>query len=219
MFALLLLSGGFSNSDDVAVAKNWLSHWLSDYFLYGIVILIIALPIYIRKLKQDKVVAEHNVLTVDTQKSVDGFVQQKAQDSNLYQKVTLLTDRESNFYEAIRFVAEKYSYTVLSKVRLADIVNVSDDVEKRSSEWYAYFNKISRKHIDFALADKNNLDIKLLIEIDDYTHQREDRMERDEFVDSVCEQANIPIIHLNDVIDLEEKIINILHSQKTEQEM
>ena len=143
----------------------------------------------------------------------------KKKSYNTYQKAQVLTEREKNFYETIRLIAEKHNLNVSAKVRLADIVKVSDKIQKQSSLWWSKFEKISQKHIDFALADKSNLEIKLLIEIDDYTHQRPDRIERDKFVDSVCKQANIPILHLYDVIGLEDKIVNILHSEKTEQEM
>ena len=143
----------------------------------------------------------------------------QAENNNAYQKAQVLTEREKNFYETIRLIAEKHNLNVSPKMRLADIVKVNDDVEFQSSEWHSRFNKINKKHVDFALADKTNLEIKLLIEIDDYTHQRADRKERDKFVDSVCEQVNIPILHLYDVVGLEEKIVDILHSEKTEQEM
>ncbi|MBQ4645445.1 MAG: DUF2726 domain-containing protein [Clostridia bacterium] len=143
----------------------------------------------------------------------------KAENNNAYQKAKVLTEREKNFYETIRLIAEKYSLNVLQKMRLADIVNVSDEIPKQSRLWWSKFGQISQKHIDFALQDKTDLEIKLLIEIDDYTHQRIDRIKRDEFVDSVCEQANIPILHLYDVIGLEDKIVNILHKEKIEQEM
>ena len=136
-----------------------------------------------------------------------------------YQKAQVLTEREKNFYETIRLIAEKHNLNVSAKMRLADIVNVNDNIEYKSSRWYSDFNRINKKHIDFALQDKTNLEIKLLIEIDDYTHKRVDRIERDNFVDSVCKQVNIPILHLYDVIGLEEQIVNILHSEKTKQEM
>ena len=148
-----------------------------------------------------------------------GVNNQSNSKQNAYQKAQVLTEREKNFYETIRLIAEKHNLNVSAKMRLADIVNVSDEIQKQSSLWRSNFGKISQKHIDFALQDKTNLEIKLLIEIDDYTHQREDRIERDKFVDSVCEQVNIPILHLYDVIGLEDKIVNILHSDKTEQEM
>lgn len=261
MFILLLLSGGLSGNG-IVLASDWVIQWWSETLLYGIVILAIALPIYIRKLKQDKFFVNIEVAEEDIQKKVDEFrrYQQEKQDeiayqkamrlteeekerlkkyrnhnspndndylsndnhyneNNTYQKAQVLTEREKNFYETIRLIAEKHNLNVSAKMRLADIVNVSDYIEYKSSKWYSEFNRINKKHIDFALADKNNLDIKLLIEIDDSTHQREDRIERDKFVDSVCEQVNIPILHLYDVIGLEDKIINILHSEKTEQEM
>ncbi len=136
-----------------------------------------------------------------------------------YKKANFLTYNEQNYYEIIRLIAEKHNYNVLSKVRFADIVNVDDNVKKDSVSWWNKFNKISQKHIDFALADKSNLEIKLLIEVDDLSHQRMDRIERDEFVDSVCNEVGIPILHITDMIGLEEKILNILELQKTTQEM
>ena len=173
-----------------------------------IVMLIISLAIYgvvliVDKGKKDKVKQtnyEHQI-----------------QNIQAYQKAELLTEREKNFYETIRLIAEKYNYAVLSKVRFADIVNVDEEaLSKNSPEWWRNFNKISRKHIDFALAEKQNLNVKLLIEIDDSTHQRNDRIDRDNFVDMVCQQVNIPILHLYDVVGLDEKIENILHCQSSE---
>lgn len=173
-----------------------------------IVMLIISLAIYgvvliVDKGKKDKVKQtnfEHQI-----------------QNIQAYQKAELLTEREKNFYETIRLIAEKYNYAVLSKVRFADIVNVDEEaLSKNSPEWWRNFNKISRKHIDFALAEKQNLNVKLLIEIDDSTHQRNDRIDRDNFVDMVCQQVNIPILHLYDVVGLDKKIENILHCQSSE---
>lgn len=127
-----------------------------------------------------------------------------------YEKANLLTDNERNFYETIRLIAEKHDFNVLSKVRLADIVNVNENVQSKTAEWWEYFKRISQKHIDFALADKNSLEIKLVIEVDDSSHKRPDRIERDRFVDKVLENAGIPILHIENVIGLEDKITNLL---------
>ena len=214
MFILLLISG----ENGLQLASEWVIKWWSEYLLYGVVILAIALPIYIKKLKQDKILAEQKAQIPNKKENIDEFIIQP-QGSNSYQKAQVLTEREKNFYETIRLIAEKHNLNVSAKMRLADIVKVSDEIKKQSSLWWSKFEKISQKHIDFALQDKTNLEIKLLIEIDDYTHQRTDRIERDKFVDSVCEQVNIPILHLYDVVGLEDKIVSILHSDKTEQEM
>ena len=126
--------------------------------------------------------------------------------SNSYEKTELLSQREKDFYKKLFIVADKFNYTVIAKIRLADLVNVNDNIMKNSSEWWSKFNKISRKHIDFALAQKDDLSIKLLIELDDSTHNASDRQDRDAFVDSVCQQANIPILHVWNANNLEEKI-------------
>ena len=126
--------------------------------------------------------------------------------SNSYEKAELLSQREKDFYKKLFIVADKFNYTVIAKIRLADLVNVNDNIMKNSSEWWSKFNKISRKHIDFALAQKDDLSIKLLIELDDSTHNASDRQDRDAFVDSVCQQANIPILHVWNANNLEEKI-------------
>lgn len=240
----------FTLGEGTATAIEWVKQWWSENFFICISILAISLPIYIKKIKIDKALANRPSEPEDVKKKVEEFRKYQqatnlpdkdrnnsteydtklygvdyqtnnnsAENNNAYQKAQVLTEREKNFYETIRLVAEKHNLNVSAKMRLADIVNVSDDIEYKSSKWYSGFNKINKKHIDFALQDKSNLEIKLLIEIDDFTHQREDRIERDKFVDSVCEQANIPILHLYDVIGLEDKIVNILHSEKTEQEM
>lgn len=229
MFILLpigALADGYDFSYGVIVAKDMATQWFASlienkHIWIVLAMLFVPIPIYILNLKKDTNLAKREAFTVDNQNNIDECMRQQQEKQNeiVYQKANLLTEREKNFYETIRLIAEKHNLNVSAKIRLADIVNVSDSIQKQSSLWWSKFEKISQKHIDFALADKNNLEIKLLIEIDDSTHQREDRIERDKFVDSVCEQVNIPILHLYDVIGLEDKIVNILHSEKTEQEM
>jgi hypothetical protein len=57
----------------------------------------------------------------------------------------------------------------------------------------AYYNKIDRKHVDFLLCDSASLKPVMGIELDDASHQRQDRIERDELVDKVFEQAGLPL--------------------------
>ena len=198
-------------------AKHILNQIDPKCYWYCTFILAVTLPIYLLKLKKENDVKKDKMSKgneeLKHQQQIGG------EGSISYQRATLLTERENDFYQTIRIIAEKYGYTVLSKVRLADIVDVDHSVKYKSSSWYSKFNRINSKHIDFALAEKSNLEIKLLIEIDDSTHQRKDRIERDDFVDFVCEQVNIPILHIYDVTELEEKIAKILYGDKINQEM
>lgn len=103
----------------------------------------------------------------------------------------LLSENEKQAYYALLPIAEEYGFTVCPKVRLADIVLV----EKGTEEYMKWFNKIKAKHVDMVLCDKE-LNIVLAVEVDDPSHDRADRIERDEFVDKIYDKIGLPIIHL-----------------------
>lgn len=123
-----------------------------------------------------------------------------------YRKKHLVSNREFIFYNELKMIARKLNLCILCKIRVADLVEVYGT--NNNSEYYKYFGKIKSKHIDFALANQENLDIILLIEIDDSSHDKKDRKERDEFVNSVYEKCGYKILHIRDTILLEEKIKN-----------
>lgn len=123
-----------------------------------------------------------------------------------YRKKYLLTKNELEFYKCLKIIADELNLCVLSKIRLADLIEIYG--HKNNSEYFKYFGKIKAKHIDFALAKKENLEIILLIELDDFSHNRQDRKLRDEFIDKICKQCNYKILHTQDNILLKEKIIS-----------
>ena len=77
------------------------------------------------------------------------------------------------------------------KLRLADIVGVAPGQEN----YMSYFNRIKAKHTDFVICDPETMEVILAIELDDPSHEREERIERDAFVDKVYEAAGIPLLH------------------------
>lgn len=89
---------------------------------------------------------------------------------------------------------------------MADLVevNVAD-----KNQWSTYFNKISRKHIDFALALPDNLKIVLLVELDDNTHN-EKQYERDRFIESVYKKTGYKLLRVHNTKNLKEKIETLL---------
>jgi hypothetical protein len=96
---------------------------------------------------------------------------------------------ERSFYEVlVRLIPE---YTVFAKIRLADLVYVQSD---RAAFW-SHFNRISAKHVDFAVCDKDLAPI-LVIELDDSSHEAEKRKTREEFVDQVLSAAAVPIVRV-----------------------
>ncbi len=123
-----------------------------------------------------------------------------------YRKKLLLTKNEWSFYKSLKPIADELGYSVLAKIRVADLVEVTT---KDRSEWQRYFNKINKKHIDFVLAKPENLQVILLIELDDNSHN-EAQKQRDEFVDLLYKQTEYNFLHVRGTGELKEKIINAI---------
>ena len=121
------------------------------------------------------------------------FSQKKKKTLNTlhYRKKYLLTKNEYSFFQMIKPVVQKKHLHILCKIRLADLIEPLPNSDR--SEWFSDFNKIKSKHIDFALAD-DNMHIILLIELEDRSHEKTERIERDDFVSSVLIQVGYKLI-------------------------
>lgn len=106
------------------------------------------------------------------------------------QRDDFLTAAELSFYRVLTLGLDG-SYFVCPKVNLADIFFVSGSYKKQS-----YRNKIDRKHVDFLLCDPTSMMPILGVELDDDSHGRRDRQDRDQFVDQVFEVAGLPLLHV-----------------------
>lgn len=104
---------------------------------------------------------------------------------------SLVTNSELSFFHVLREAVED-QWHVVAMVRLADIMRV----RKGTAEFQKWQNKIHAKHIDFLLCDPESLEIVLAIELDDATHQRADRQERDEFVNAAFECCGLPLLRV-----------------------
>ena len=67
-------------------------------------------------------------------------------------------------------------------------------VQRRRNMGHA--NRIDRKHVDFVLCNPKTMQPALVVELDDSTHQRKDRQERDELIDAAFAVAELPILHV-----------------------
>jgi len=103
----------------------------------------------------------------------------------------LLTKAERSFFGVLQNAIGN-RYLIFAKVRLADLVFLPSGTEKRQS----HFNRIQSKHVDFVLCDHDIVRPLLAIELDDSSHNRTDRQDRDAFVDSALSAAGLPILHV-----------------------
>lgn len=121
----------------------------------------------------------------------------------LYKKRTyFFTKNELNFYRDLVKETADLNLVLFSKVRLADLI----EPKEKGSTWQSQFNRIRSKHVDFVLCDLPSVKPMLVIELDDSSHDRADRQERDSFVDKALAQAEIPIIHTKSSNGIGEKI-------------
>lgn len=119
-----------------------------------------------------------------------------------YEKRWLFSYNEKYAYKRLKEIADQMGYTVFTKVRLLDLL----EPVKNNPKYKTYFYKVQAKHVDFVLCD-NNLNAQHIIELDDSSHDRKDRKERDEFVDAVLKSVGYNIIHTRAITeDIKEQL-------------
>ena len=106
-------------------------------------------------------------------------------------KSSVMSKNERDFYFALLNAAGN-DYDIFGMVRMADLLEVEKGVAKRQS-WQ---NRVNCKHIDFVLCDRNTQEPILAIEVDDRSHERRDRQERDYFVDRAFAAADLLLLRV-----------------------
>lgn len=97
-----------------------------------------------------------------------------------------LTEIEKKLY--FRLKEALPNHIVLAQVSLYSILKV----ESRD-EYMKYFNKISRKSLDFLVCDQD-FDVVAAIELDDSSHERAERIKADYEKDTALRSAGVRII-------------------------
>lgn len=133
-------------------------------------------------------------------------------------KPYLMTYVENKCYHALVQAVGETCY-VFPQVHLSAII----DHKVEGQSWKGAFSHINQKSVDFVLCDKRYLSPKLAIELDDRTHERPDRIDRDGEVERVLEQAGLPLLRLENngkvfnVPELAQKISSLIATPKKEQ--
>ncbi len=108
------------------------------------------------------------------------------------QRDHFLSPAEMHFFQTLR-TAVNGRAALSTKVNLSDLFWVKTDDQSRKR---IYTNKIDRKHVDFLLCDPATMRPLVAIELDDKSHQRADRQERDGLVNNVFLAAGLPLLHI-----------------------
>ncbi len=122
-------------------------------------------------------------------------------------KQFLMTSAEYKFFQVLEQVVDG-KYYIVPQLAISDIVEVIDGYKWNKS----YRSRIDKKTIDFVLFNKAGYTPYLAIELDDISHEREDRKERDRFVEDVLYKVGIKIVRIKNAYSYNvEEISNLLH--------
>lgn len=118
--------------------------------------------------------------------------------SNDYQRKLLLTKNEWKNYMSIRPFLDKERLLICPKVRLLDLVEPRKG--SNSKQYQILLNKVQSKHVDFTICDEM-LNVLLILELDDSSHDADARKERDRFIDSVLTGSGYRVLHVRSFED------------------
>lgn len=107
----------------------------------------------------------------------------------------LFTKTEWRFAQALREAIQD-DYLMMGKVRIADLLKVESHKDIKQSARMGKFARISSKHIDFVLVCPQSGRICCCLELDDASHQRQDRIDRDIFVNGAFKEAGVPLLRV-----------------------
>jgi very-short-patch-repair endonuclease len=128
--------------------------------------------------------------------------------NNIYSytaKSSLMSKTESDFFVKLeRAVSERYY--VFPQVHLSAIL----DHRVKGQEWKYAFRHINGKSVDYVLCSRATLKPTYAIELDDYTHDKPDRRERDSEVERIFEAASLSLVRFRNKDVSESDIIQAL---------
>ena len=107
----------------------------------------------------------------------------------------LLSNAERSFFLVLKQSLSEDDYEIFVKVRIADVLTPVRTLISR--DWFTAFYKISSKHFDYVLCDKDTLAVVAVIELDDSSHNLSKTRSRDIFVEKACKTAGLKLIRFS----------------------
>ncbi len=115
------------------------------------------------------------------------FSKSKTGEYTYIKKERIITQHELAFYQALHEAVS--GCIIIPQAHLSMFLNH----RIQGQNWSRAFSRINGKSIDFLICT-NDMRPLLAIELDDITHNRPDRQQRDAFVDTIIATAHIPLL-------------------------
>lgn len=104
-------------------------------------------------------------------------------------KPSIMTKSEFEFYNKMNSILGE-KYYAIPQVHLSSFLNHKIP----GQNWRGAFASINGKSVDFLICSKLTSQPVIAIELDDYTHNREDRRQRDLIVEDIFASAQMPLV-------------------------
>ena len=105
-----------------------------------------------------------------------------------------ITASEKNFFMVLRHVLSDRGH-VLAQISLAQLIylpGTNNSNQGRATWW----NKLSRRSVDFLICDPDTLRPLVAIELDEPSHAKPKRQQRDDKVDKALRAAGLPLLRV-----------------------
>ncbi len=119
------------------------------------------------------------------------FVSLRAAPYPYERRGVMLGPAEINFFRTLQS-AVREDWVILSMVRLTDVIKV----RPKTRQHQIWQSRIYGKHLDFVICDWETLEVKLAIELEDFSQRRADRRARDRFVNIALTAAGLPLLRV-----------------------
>jgi Protein of unknown function (DUF2726)/Topoisomerase DNA binding C4 zinc finger len=129
----------------------------------------------------------------------------------------LFTPAERSFLGVLQQALGE-EFAIFGKVRLGDVVQPVKGLSNGQRQ--SARNKINLKHLDYLICRADNLSLVAAVELDDKSHQRKERGERDTFVEQALKSAGIPLLRFPakkgyELIEVKAKLNEVVRREPT----
>ncbi len=107
---------------------------------------------------------------------------------------TLFSAAERSLLGVLDSVIDPQQHRIFGKVRVADLIE--PEPNRNRGQWKSAFNRINAKHFDFVICQSADLTPVCAIELDDASHKQSKRQQRDELLETICQQAGLPLVRI-----------------------
>jgi len=106
----------------------------------------------------------------------------------------LFTKAEINFLKTLEKIVTNPNVAIFGKVRMADIITPQKTTNSKG--WWQLFAKITSKHVDYVLCDRDDYSVICVIELNDKSHNTTKAKQRDAFVRKAYQSAGIELLEI-----------------------